>query len=93
MTIVTRCRHCEQVFEADHRAIVAGAWRLCPLCRETAPPVPPNPRRLPSPTPEMPVARAERSVMRRCLRCHGAVAAPAVLCAGCRPAGPGGMAA
>ncbi len=85
MTIVTTCRHCGTEFEADHRAIVAGAWRLCPACRETAPPVPPDPRRLPLPD--------GGRTTRRCLRCHAAIEPPAVLCAGCRPAGLGGMAA
>jgi hypothetical protein len=36
MTIITTtCRRCGTEFEPDHRAIVAGAWRLCPDCRDT----------------------------------------------------------
>jgi hypothetical protein len=31
--IVTTCGLCGQEFEPDHRAIVAGTWRLCPACR------------------------------------------------------------
>ncbi len=36
MSILVICRHCGAEFEADRRVIVAGAWRLCPACRETA---------------------------------------------------------
>ncbi len=40
MSIITICRRCGAEFEADHRVIVAGAWRLCPACRDPAPPTP-----------------------------------------------------
>jgi hypothetical protein len=36
MTIITTtCRRCGTEFEPDREAIVAGAWRLCPACRDT----------------------------------------------------------
>ena len=37
MPIVTTCRHCGDTFTADQRAILAGAWRLCPACQEPRP--------------------------------------------------------
>lgn len=78
MTIATRCRECHQAFDGDRAAILAGAWRLCPTCREAA---------------QMPLEGAEMAAPGRCLRCHGAIALSAVFCDACRPAGPGGLAA
>ena len=43
MTIITTtCRRCGTEFEPDRRAIVTGAWRVCPDCRDggTKAPVP-----------------------------------------------------
>ena len=40
MTIATWCRRCGREFTADRRAIVSGAWRLCPACRDEPPRVP-----------------------------------------------------
>jgi hypothetical protein len=35
MTIITTtCRRCGTEFEPGREAIVAGAWRVCPDCRE-----------------------------------------------------------
>ena len=34
MTIATTCRSCGQEFEPSHEAIVAGAWHMCPACRD-----------------------------------------------------------
>jgi hypothetical protein len=35
MTIIaTTCRRCGQELEPGREAIVAGAWRLCPDCRD-----------------------------------------------------------
>jgi len=34
MAILTTCRRCGADHEPDRRAIVGGAWRLCPRCRE-----------------------------------------------------------
>ena len=39
-TIQTWCRRCGREFVADRRAIVSGAWRLCPDCRAEPPRVP-----------------------------------------------------
>jgi hypothetical protein len=34
MTIITTtCRRCGAEFAPDHRAIVAGSWRVCPACQ------------------------------------------------------------
>jgi hypothetical protein len=39
MTIIaTTCRRCGTEFEPSREAIVAGAWRLCPACRDVGPP-------------------------------------------------------
>ena len=32
-TFMTTCRTCGREFEPDHTAIVAGTWRICPVCR------------------------------------------------------------
>jgi hypothetical protein len=32
--ITTTCRRCGTEFEPGREAIVAGAWRVCPDCRE-----------------------------------------------------------
>jgi uncharacterized OB-fold protein len=37
-TIITTCRACGREYEPDRRAIVAGAWRLCPDCRAAGAP-------------------------------------------------------
>jgi hypothetical protein len=38
MTIITTtCRRCGAEFEPGREAIVVGAWRLCPGCRDVAP--------------------------------------------------------
>jgi hypothetical protein len=34
MTIITICRRCGTEFEPIREAIIAGAWRLCPDCRD-----------------------------------------------------------
>jgi hypothetical protein len=39
MSVVVTCRLCGTELEPDHRAVVAGPWRLCPACR----PEPPGP--------------------------------------------------
>ncbi len=38
MSIVIRCRRCGREFVADRQAILAGDWRLCPMCRGPLPP-------------------------------------------------------
>jgi uncharacterized OB-fold protein len=37
-TIITTCRACGREFAPDRRAILAGAWRLCPACRNAGAP-------------------------------------------------------
>ncbi len=38
MPIEIRCRGCGRPFVADRAAILAGRWRLCPVCRDPSPP-------------------------------------------------------
>jgi len=40
INLSTWCRRCGAEFTADRRAIVSGAWRLCPDCRDEPPRVP-----------------------------------------------------
>ena len=40
INLSTWCRRCGAEFTADRRAIVSGAWRLCPTCRDEPPRVP-----------------------------------------------------
>jgi hypothetical protein len=37
------CRNCRVEFAPDREAIVAGAWRLCPACRNPSPDTPRGP--------------------------------------------------
>ena len=32
--IIATCRRCAVEFEPDRRAVVSGAWRLCPACQD-----------------------------------------------------------
>jgi hypothetical protein len=34
MSILITCRRCGTEFEPGRKAIIAGAWRLCPDCRD-----------------------------------------------------------
>jgi len=52
MTTITRntwCRRCGIEVAATRDVILAGAWRLCPDCREAPPPPGPPPPRTENP--------------------------------------------
>jgi len=68
--ILTTCRRCGAEHEADRRAIVAGAWRLCPRCREADRDGEPPPRpchQLTLGSVRRPLRAGNRPVCGRCL--------------------------
>lgn len=40
-TLIVTCRRCGRTFEPDPRDVRAGAWRVCPACREAGEGIPP----------------------------------------------------
>jgi len=71
VSILTHCRRCGVEFEANRRAIVGGAWRLCPACRDPEPSAPPSPPTDRCAACGRPLRAGKRTI---CARCFGVAA-------------------